>query len=415
MAMILLVVCLWVFIYGIPDFILHHVQWGSVAGQRDSHRVALTFDDGPGPDTQVVLDMLKMQETTATFFVVAERAAANPEIIRAMKAAGHEIGLHSDRHVSSYLEWPWTTWRRMKRGTAILTQITSERPRYYRPPWGHFNMVTWLAGRFFGLERVLWTVAPNDWQPTKTAADISQHVVQFSQPGTIIVLHDAGGPRTRTAEALGLMIPQLKALNLQPGPVGEMPVDRSEFRRAWTWWEIRFTRSWDVDTVPSSRGGDPILRLGVIQYQGNPCQMLSGDVLSPGDKMGEIHFGNPALSQMSKNATGGLRAFHAVLRGMTDIAQYIASHEKYQDIRAVGGITLLDASGAIDKLGFQRLPVTGWQKWSMWIYLTFLMAIYHQAGWQTLRRFFRLHPVLLLMSKDTLLKRYGKDPNKRQA
>ena len=131
--------------------------------------------------------------------------------------------------------------------------------------------------------------------------------------------------------------------------------------------------------------------------------------------MGEIHFGNPALSQLSSSRAGGLRAFHAVLRSLSDVAKFVQGSEKYRDIVVVGGITLLDASSAIEKLGFDRIPISGFRKWSMWVYLIILMAIYHADGWNTLKRFFRLRPVLLLMDRDTLIKRYLRSSNPRRA
>ncbi len=400
------VLALWLVTYAIPDLIWHHAQWRGFQGSRDSRKLALTFDDGPGPFTTRVLDALEEGEARATFFMIVEAAERNPDIVRRVLDAGHEVGLHGVQHRSMYLLTPWTSIGAIHHGVRRLTLVTGKRPLYYRPPWGHMNLFTWWACRREHLIPVFWTIAPNDWDPRQDAPRIARHITQCALPGGVVVLHDAGGDRTRTIEALKLTIPALRKLNLTLSTLGEIPRDRSELRRIWTWWETRFTKAWDVDTVPSSSGGDPVLRLGRKVYRGPLVTFNDGKRLRAPAILGEIHFGNATLSQLSKTATGGLRAFHAVLKSLSDVADLVENDPKYRDIEAIGGITLLDASSAIEKLGFRRIAIRGWQKWSMWVYLTWLMAIYHHDGWRTWRRFFRLQPVFLLMSRQELQKRY---------
>jgi len=208
------------------------------------------------------------------------------------------------------------------------------------------------------------------------------------------------------------MVAGIRQMGLTPVTLSRMTPDRSYLRRVWTWWEIRFTRRWDIDSVPNRAGGVPILRLGKIRYRG-PVVVLDGETIRPGMPMGEIHFGNPALSRLSGDAVSGLKAFHAVLQSLRDVADYVRTRPKYQDVVVIGGITLLDAASAIEKAGFTRVPVRGWTKWWLWFYLTFLMAIYHRDGWKNLRRFPRLRPVLVLMSRTTLMNRYGSDRRSR--
>ncbi|MHB1955767.1 MAG: polysaccharide deacetylase family protein [Sulfobacillus sp.] len=400
------VVGLWVLAYGLPDLFWHHLQWGSFQGSRDSHKIALTFDDGPGQDTAAILDVLAAHQAKATFFIVVEAAERHPDLIQRMVRDGHTLGLHGVSHRSMYLETPWASVRTIRQGARLLENLTGQPLRYYRPPWGHVNLFSWWAWKKFGLVPVFWTIAPDDWNPLHNAEMIYRTIVQCASPGSIVVLHDGGGDRQPTIAALDKAIGVLRKLNLEPVNLDSMPMDASELRRMWTWWEMRFTQAWDIDTVPSSLGGDPVLRLGHIQYKGSAVTFAEGTQLVRGTPMAEIHFGNPALAQLSKNATGGLRAFHAVLRSLTDVAQFVETSEKYRDVQAVGGITLLDASSAIEKLGFLRIPIRGWQKWSMWFYLAILMSVYHTQGWRTLKRFFKLQPVLLVMSRKHLEDRY---------
>lgn len=411
-AVPLVVVGLWLVLYLIPDVLFHHLQVGAFAGSRAEARVGLTFDDGPGPDTPDVLDVLERLGVKGTFFVIAERAQGQSAVLQRLVADGHELGLHMDRHVSAFLLGPLQSYRLVRKGLDTLEGMTGRRPKLFRPPWGHMNLGTWMAVRRFGLVPVYWDIAPDDWKPAHTPEYISHYVVQMAQPGTVVVLHDAGGARDRTVAALPAMIEGLRHVGLEPSPVGSLRHDPSLLHRIWTWWEIRFTRGWDIETIPNSLGGEPYLRIGHIRYRGRPADLGRGVVLSRGDAMGEIHFGNPALSQLSGQATSALRALHEILSAMGDLARWMEVHPRYQDVRAVGGVTLLDSARAIEKLGFRREPVYGWTKWSMWIYLVFLMAIYHRDGWKTLRRFRHLKPVMVLMERQEFVERYSRPRNR---
>jgi peptidoglycan/xylan/chitin deacetylase (PgdA/CDA1 family) len=400
-------VLLWVLIYLIPDLLFHHFQWGAFSGSRETSQVALTFDDGPGDDTPALLDVLKAENVRATFFIIVERALKNPAIVRRMIDEGHEVGLHMTRHVSAYALSPWGSFREIQRALNHMASITGVRPTLFRPPWGHVNLGTWLAVRHFGLVPVFWNIAPDDWRDDRPSDVIARYVVDLAQPGTVVVLHDAGGARQRTVQALPHMAAGLRALGLKPTIVSEISEDSSILRRVWTWWEIRFTRGWKIQSVPNSSGGEPYLRMGRIAYRGAPVRLANGQTLRRGDPMGEIHFGNPALAQVSGRATSALRVLHGVMTALADLNQWLKGHPEYADIGAIGGVTLLDAARAIERLGFVHVPVRGWTKWSMWIYLSILMAVYHRDGWRTLRRFRRLRPVLLIMDMQTLTSRYG--------
>lgn len=413
-TIIAIIVGVWLLAYLIPDLLFHHLQMRAFAGARTDTHVGITFDDGPGPDTTDILDVLDRAGVHATFFVIAERAEAHPDVVRRMVQEGHELALHMNRHVSAFTLTPWQSYRAIRDGLDRLETLTGTRPVFFRPPWGHVNLGTWVAMRRFRLVPVFWNIAPDDWRPDRTPDWMSHYVVQLAQPGTVVVMHDAGGPRDRTVRALPTMLDGLRTMGLMPGTVGAMQRDGSFLRRVWTWWEIRFTRGWDIETIPNSDGGEPFLRVGHIRYRGQPVELEAGGMLQPGAPMGEIHFGNPALSQFSGQAASGLRVLHGVMRALGDLARWMESRPEYQDVQAVGGVTLLDAARAIEKLGFRRVPVHGWTKWSMWFYLVILMSIYHRDGWKTLKRFRDLQPVMILMDRETFIARYARDRGRRR-
>lgn len=406
LAVVVALAALWMVVYLLPDVIFHHLQWGAFQAVTDRPQVALTFDDGPGPDTAEILDELRRLSVRATFFVIAERAQQHPELLARMQAEGHDIALHMSSHVSAFVLWPWQSYGKIRQGLDALERLTGVRPRYFRPPWGHVNLGTWIAVRRFGLIPVFWQVAPDDWRPDRHAQQIADYVVKLAQPGVVVVLHDAGGSRVETRRSLSPMVDGLRSHGLEPVAVGHLTRDHSWVRRAWTWWEINFTRRWNVESIPNSGGGTPFLRIGHIRYRGPSVSLASGAVLRPGDAMGEIHFGNPALAQFSEKANLGLKALRGVRAAMHDLADWLANRPDYDDIVAVGGVTLLGAARTIERLGFVQVPTRGWTKWSMWVYLLVLMSVYHRQGWRTLRRFRRLKPVLVLCDRNTFQTRY---------
>ncbi|MCY0882194.1 MAG: polysaccharide deacetylase family protein, partial [Firmicutes bacterium] len=171
----------WIILYLIPDLIFHHLQWHAFQGSRDIPAVALTFDDGPGPDTALVLDALKKSGAHATFFIVAERGRNYPEILQRMVAEGHQIGVHGYHHRSMYLFWPWQVFQELQTAVQTIEDLTGVRPTVYRAPWGHTNAVTLWALKRLKLTRVFWSIAPDDWRPDRTADFIAHYVVQLSQ------------------------------------------------------------------------------------------------------------------------------------------------------------------------------------------------------------------------------------------
>ncbi|MCL8207148.1 MAG: polysaccharide deacetylase family protein [Actinomycetia bacterium] len=392
----------------LPDLLGHFGQIGAVWGDTRAYRFALTFDDGPGPDTAAVLDRLEALGVRATFFLVAERALEHPEVVRRMVALGHEIGLHGMTHRSAWTMAPWTAVADLLRGRRALERLTGRRIRYVRPPWGHHNLVTWVLPRLLGLRRVLWTVAPDDWRPDRTPEAIARHVVRFAQPGGIAVLHDAGGDRSRTVAALDPLVAGLKALAFDLVPVGELGEERSLLRRLWFWWEGVFTRLGAIDTVPATDGGPPVMRLGRAVYRGPRVEPAPGVVVRPGDPMAEIHFQNPTLGADSVRRTGAVRSYARVARGLADVARWIEADPAYRDVAVVGGVTVLDAAQAIERLGFFRVPVGGLRMFGMRIYLVLLMAVFHAEGWRVLGRFFRLRPVLIFLPRDKFVARFGR-------
>jgi len=177
--------------------------------------VALTFDDGPWPDsTGKVLGILAKARVKATFFLVGKQVRKHPEIAREELRAGMTIGSHSYDHPQPFGALSTELIRReIDQGLAALSEL-GVRTALFRPPGGAIPPVVVSAARAKGLRTIAWTVDPDDWRRGTTADQIVRRVLQQAKPGSIVLLHDGGGDRSATVEALPRIIDGLKKRKL---------------------------------------------------------------------------------------------------------------------------------------------------------------------------------------------------------
>jgi peptidoglycan/xylan/chitin deacetylase (PgdA/CDA1 family) len=168
---------------------------------------ALTFDDGPdGVYTPQVAAVLKQYGVPATFFCVGTRVKARPETVRALAAAGHEIGNHSWSHADFTKLSAADCKSQIERCQKQLAAC-GVKARWFRPPYGAFDRSVVRQIKDSGLRPVLWSVDPQDW--AKPGADrIATRVLNGSGNGAVILLHSTNA---QTVEALPRIIEKLRA------------------------------------------------------------------------------------------------------------------------------------------------------------------------------------------------------------
>lgn len=205
----------------------HLATWRCVrrAPRTAGRRIALTFDDGPDPAfTPRVLEILAARRVRASFFLVGERAARAPDVVRAIAHAGHEIGSHGWSHRSLWLCGPARTDEEIARAQGTLGALTGTPPALFRPPWGMVNAAMFAALRRHGQRCVLWSIQPEGLRPASAAAQVDR-VLRRAHPGAIVDLHDAEGTPgapARLCEALPAMIDGLAAAGYGFATVGEL-------------------------------------------------------------------------------------------------------------------------------------------------------------------------------------------------
>jgi peptidoglycan/xylan/chitin deacetylase (PgdA/CDA1 family) len=188
--------------------------------------VALTFDDGPDRGLDAFLGLLEEYGAWATFFVVGEQVERDPERLEKIASRGHEIAVHCYRHRNHLLLTPSQTVEDMRRAREVIEGATERTTRLFRPPYGIFNLASWLEAPKQGWERVLWTRWGRDWEAWATLGSIADRI-GYPEAGDVLLLHDsdryaAPGSWRNTLGALPVVLDRVSSLGLRACPVGEL-------------------------------------------------------------------------------------------------------------------------------------------------------------------------------------------------
>lgn len=175
----------------LPNLYFRHCSSSIKRRVSNSNNIYLTFDDGPNPKyTMEILDILKEYNAKATFFVIATRAEEYKYIINRIVEEGHTLGLHSYNHKSALLSTPRQTKKDFEKSMAIFKELNFN-VEYSRPPWGHFNLLSYYYGSKEKLKFVFWTRITKDWDINTIVDEIVNESVDNIAGGDIIVLHDS--------------------------------------------------------------------------------------------------------------------------------------------------------------------------------------------------------------------------------
>jgi peptidoglycan/xylan/chitin deacetylase (PgdA/CDA1 family) len=183
--------------------------------QQVPNAVALTFDDGPWPDsTPKVVAILRQERVPATFFLVGQQVRRHPELLAQEVAAGVAFGSHSFSHAQPFGRLSDAAIaEEIDQGVAALAD-NGVRTSLFRPPGGAIAPAVLSSAKRRGLRTVLWTVDPQDWRRGASTDQIVRRVLSQTRPGSIVLLHDGGGDRSATVAALPQIIKGLKQRKL---------------------------------------------------------------------------------------------------------------------------------------------------------------------------------------------------------
>ncbi|MEV6082751.1 polysaccharide deacetylase family protein [Streptomyces parvulus] len=184
------------------------IAHASDAGPRG---VNITIDDGPDPVwTPQVLDLLAEYEVKATFCVTGTQAAAHPDLVKDVVAAGHRLCDHSVSHDTGMdgKSEAYQSKEILDAEKMIIKASGGVRPMYYRAPGGAFTPYSRELAASHGMRPLGWNVDTKDFERPGTDA-IVETVQRELANGPTLLFHDAGGDRSQTVEALRRVLPWL--------------------------------------------------------------------------------------------------------------------------------------------------------------------------------------------------------------
>ncbi|MCU0523749.1 MAG: polysaccharide deacetylase family protein [Elainella sp. Prado103] len=209
-------------------------------GESGSKTIALTFDDGPHPThTPQLLEVLARYQVPASFFWLGACVDRSPQVARSVWQQGHWLGLHGYHHAS----FPMLSLTDLQQ-SLIQTQTAisvacdldraevQQRIRDVRPPNGVFTPQILRSLQAWNYRPVMWSVVPEDWvRPGVQVA--AQRVLQQTQNGSLIVLHDGYCGGEDVAATVAMIIPTLLDQGYQFVTIDQFWHDRFWHDRFW--------------------------------------------------------------------------------------------------------------------------------------------------------------------------------------
>ena len=151
--------------------------------------IVLTFDDGPGPHTAHLLDILDQYGAKATFFLIGSKVSSQANVVRSIHARGHQLGNHSWSHPELPKLPVDQIAGEIDRTNDAIKQATGVTPAILRPPYGAVNGVVLEQLRLRGMSSILWSVDTRDWAD-RNSDIVCSRAVAGARPGAVILMHD---------------------------------------------------------------------------------------------------------------------------------------------------------------------------------------------------------------------------------
>jgi len=190
-------------------------------------QMALTFDDGPDPEsTPRVLDLLDAAGWRASFFCIGRHARRYPALMREIVARGHRVENHGDTHTMAFATYGSRRLRTdIRAAQDTLTDLTGQRPRFFRPLGGLRSPLLDPVLAQLDLQLACWTRRGFD-SVERDPQRVYRRLVRGLAPGDILLLHDGYAARTSRGESVALVVlpwllAALREAQLQPVPLAE--------------------------------------------------------------------------------------------------------------------------------------------------------------------------------------------------
>lgn len=219
---VVITVCLLLFLIWASADIGSNIYLRTICkGDTTDKVVALTFDDGPDGDTTPrVLDVLKGYGLKATFFLIGNRAKADPLLVSRMCQEGHIVANHTNSHKGIFpLSGSKIVEQEIEETQKTLSSIVGKTPKLFRPPFGVTNPIIGRVVTRKGLTAIGWSIRSLDTVSSRSRNEVCEKVVRNLYPGAIVLLHDV----CKDADVLlNMLIPKILELGYRIVPLNEL-------------------------------------------------------------------------------------------------------------------------------------------------------------------------------------------------
>ena len=175
--------------------------------------VALTFDDGPGPSTQAIINVLRAYHVPATFFNIGQNAAARPALVQEEAKDGFVVGNHTWSHPVMTALSAGSQASQLDQASTEQHRLTGHYPVVFRPPYGDYSTVTLTLAAQRGMGAWLWSVDTEDWKAAGSASPywVNRIISLAEQEGRVlnhpvVLMHNAPSGDPATVKALPTII-----------------------------------------------------------------------------------------------------------------------------------------------------------------------------------------------------------------
>ena len=164
-----------------------------------------------------MLAVLQEHDVHVTFFVTGRWARLNPELLRQMAQAGHEVANHGMKHDHPLKLSDWELTMHILENHKLLTEIVGNPMQLYAPPYGEVDRRIAATVKNLGFRTIMWTIDTIDWQEPSVETTITR-VLDKAQNGAMVLMH----PKPNTVKALPRIIEGRRQKGFRLVPVGEL-------------------------------------------------------------------------------------------------------------------------------------------------------------------------------------------------
>ena len=180
--------------------IFNKFQWNSISSE-----ILITFDDGPNPNTtELILRELDDYNIKTIFFCVGENLERYESLAKEILSEGHEIGNHTYKHKRIIRQKKSDVIDSIQKVQNIALEKFDYKIKYFRPPYGNYDLRTSLILKQFSLQNVMWSLLTYDYKNDINIVKFA--LTKYLENNSIIVLHDSNKSKEIIKDSIKIIV-----------------------------------------------------------------------------------------------------------------------------------------------------------------------------------------------------------------